>query len=183
VSSSHLDARFLRIRAADTPLRPTAGFATFGEFEICSPPDSPYPMGFAGRNLLLEEAVALDEMGLVEGIFERLGARPGAATRAGDLEAAGVLVVMVDNLEPARDADFNRWYDDVHVPDILSAGSFHWVTRYRAVGPAPEAAYLAVYETDWPEPEAALQAMAARPKPAGLWDAIAAVHLAAYRRH
>ena len=90
---------------------------------------------------------------------------------------------MVDNLEPARDADFNRWYDDVHVPDILSAGSFHWVTRYRAVGPAPEAAYLAVYETDWPEPEAALQAMAARPKPAGLWDAIAAVHLAAYRRH
>ena len=172
----------MRIRAADTSLPPTLGFATFGEFELCSPPDSPYPMGFAGQNLLLEEAIALDRMGFVEGVFERLGARPGAAPQAGDRVAAGVLVVMVDNLEPDRDADFNRWYDDVHVPDILSAGSFHWVSRYRAVGAVPKATYLAVYETDWPEPEAARQAMASRPNPAGLWDAIAAVHLAVYRR-
>ncbi|MBW2423822.1 MAG: hypothetical protein JRG86_06220 [Deltaproteobacteria bacterium] len=92
------------------------------------------------------------------------------------------MVVLVDNLDPARDAEFNRWYDEVHVPDILSAGSFHRSSRYRARDAAAPAAYLAVYETDWERPEDAVQAMETRPRRDALWDAIAPFHLAVYRR-
>ena len=179
---AHLEADFLRLRASDSVPEATLGFSIFGRFVRCPEQDSPFPVRLEGRHLLLEEAGRLDSASGVEGVFRCLGGHPGVVAVPGERKATGVLVVLVDNLEPSREEEFNRWYDTVHVPDILSAGSFHWVTRYRAESPKSPAGYLAVYETDWEDPRSAVGAMAARPTPAALWDAIAPFHLAVYRR-
>jgi hypothetical protein len=182
VSPVRLGGERLRIRAGDVAPTPTPGLTTFGRFDLCFQPDSPYPLGLAGKHLLLEQAPTSAASPSLGGVFDRLGAQRGIVADPDDRETTGVLVVLVDNLDPTREDEFNRWYDEVHVPDILAAGSFHHATRYGAAGPAALAAYLTVYETDWRDPEAAQQAMAARPNPAGLWDAIMPVHLAIYRR-
>src|SRR5256885_9954566 len=65
--------------------------------------------------------------------------------------AKGMLVVLMNCADPARDDAFNEWYNTVHVPDVIAT---EWVSsglRYRNVAPelgAGEARYLAVYETD-----------------------------------
>jgi len=61
----------------------------------------------------------------------------------------GLLVVMTRCKDPAREEEFNRWYDEVHVPDILGTGLYH--TAYRFTNATPRAGggpYLALYETD-----------------------------------
>jgi hypothetical protein len=43
-------------------------------------------------------------------------------------------MVVLSNARPGTDAEFNRWYDEVHVPDILSKiGGFVSAHRYRRV--------------------------------------------------
>lgn len=182
MSPAALGGDRLRVRAGEIDPSPTPHFTTFGRFELCAEAAAAYPRGLAGRCLLLEEADAGVDVAGVDAVFEGLGSIEGVADRSDEREAKGLMVVLVDNLDPARDAEFNRWYDEVHVPDILSAGSFHRGSRYRARDATAPAAYLAVYETDWERPAEAVQAMETRPNRAGLWDAIAAFHLAVYRR-
>ena len=51
--------------------------------------------------------------------------------------------------DPAREAEFNRWYEDIHVADILDTGAFHTAYRYESLAPqATQATYLALYETE-----------------------------------
>jgi hypothetical protein len=48
-----------------------------------------------------------------------------------------------------RDAEFNKWYDSVHMPDVLSLGIYSSGTRYRLAEPPqdPNAVpYLSIYE-------------------------------------
>jgi hypothetical protein len=50
------------------------------------------------------------------------------------------------------DDEFNRWYDEVHVRDVLAKGPFLSAQRYRAAdaqpaGP-PEYRYAAIYEIE-----------------------------------
>ncbi len=35
----------------------------------------------------------------------------------------GVRLVLTNCIDPSREGEFNRWYDQVHLPDILGAGS------------------------------------------------------------
>jgi hypothetical protein len=62
-----------------------------------------------------------------------------------------IMVVMTNAVE-GRDEEFNRWYDDVHVRDVLAKGPFVSAERYRAAaaqpGAEPEYRYLAVYELE-----------------------------------
>jgi hypothetical protein len=68
---------------------------------------------------------------------------------------ADALLIVFSN--PTEDADldrFNRWYADVHVPDVLRLGGAKSARRYRATGvpllpgiPEP-ASYLAVYQVE-----------------------------------
>ena len=30
-----------------------------------------------------------------------------------------------DCSDPSREEEFNRWYDDIHLPDVLSTGLYH----------------------------------------------------------
>jgi hypothetical protein len=72
--------------------------------------------------------------------------------------ARGVLVVYTNPVSPELETDFNDWYDQVHLPEVLSVAGFTSATRYRLAdvqmpGSAAAAAaqrhrYLAIYEVD-----------------------------------
>ncbi len=60
----------------------------------------------------------------------------------------GLLLVMMD-IDPEYEEDFNRWYDEEHVPERKAIPGFLTARRYRAVEGGPK--YLAIYEMDNPE--------------------------------
>ncbi|MBK5104531.1 MAG: hypothetical protein JJE42_09805, partial [Burkholderiales bacterium] len=60
-------------------------------------------------------------------------------------DASGVLLVLNDIVETAED-EFNRWYQQQHVPERLRVPGFRTARRYRAVDGGP--AYMAVYECE-----------------------------------
>jgi hypothetical protein len=52
-------------------------------------------------------------------------------------------IVRVD-IDPAYEAAFNRWYDEVHLPDLLACPGCLAARRYVALDGGPK--YVAVYE-------------------------------------
>src|SRR5438093_13677408 len=90
------------------------------------------------------------------GVFKRLGGEVCAARRP----TRGSLLVLSHCKDPAREAEFHRWYEDIHVADILETGAFHTAYRYESVDPqATQATYLALYETEQSDPAKAREAM------------------------
>ena len=80
-----------------------------------------------------------------------------AATRP----TLGILLVLTNCKETAGEEEFNRWYEDVHIPDILDTGAFHAAYRYESIDPqAAKAKYLAIYETDNTDPAKAQEEVA-----------------------
>ncbi len=68
------------------------------------------------------------------------------------LEAATprALFVVFANPLPEHEAEFNRWYDEIHGPDALGNGSFTALHRFRAIGPGYRATpYLALWEAPY----------------------------------
>lgn len=61
---------------------------------------------------------------------------------------AGLLLVMMD-IAPEHEEDFNRWYDEEHVPERNALPGFLAGRRFRAIEGGPK--YLAIYEMDSPE--------------------------------
>lgn len=60
------------------------------------------------------------------------------------------LFVVFANPAPEHEAEFNRWYDEIHGPDALENGSFTALHRFRAVGPGYRATpYLALWEAPY----------------------------------
>jgi hypothetical protein len=57
-------------------------------------------------------------------------------------------VVTVD-IEAGVEKEFNRWYDEVHVPEVLACPGWEQGARYVAVEGSPR--YMAVYEMSGPE--------------------------------
>lgn len=118
---------------------------------------------------LIEYIPAWRERGRYTPYLEIFRAGPykkiGGEFRAADRPMRGILAVLTNCLEPAREADFNRWYDDVHIPDILGSGLCHAAYRYEIASPevhevkpvngeAIKGKYLAIYETDSEDPVA-----------------------------
>lgn len=56
----------------------------------------------------------------------------------------GQLLVWTD-IDPAFDADFNRWYDREHMAERVAIPGFRWARRYCATAGRR---YLALYRTD-----------------------------------
>ncbi len=72
----------------------------------------------------------------------------------------GVLLVLSNCADPAKEQSFNEWYDKVHVPEIVKLGSYHRATRFVNTEWKPDhPKYLAIYETHWDDPIAAQKAM------------------------
>ena len=99
--------------------------------------------------------------GMGWGIFKRRGGEFVASNKP----ARGVLIVLTNCKDESRQEEFNRWYEDIHIPDILGTGAFHAAYRYESVEVSDIAAqYLAIYETDNPDPAKA-QAVIAKLRP------------------
>lgn len=54
--------------------------------------------------------------------------------------------MITTDVVPGREEDFNRWYADVHVPEILVCPGWRGVRRYRSVDGDP--AFLAIYDLE-----------------------------------
>lgn len=76
-----------------------------------------------------------------------------------------VMLVHTNPIEDSRDGEFNDWYDNVHLPEVLAVDGFVAATRYRVsdaqLVPVPTAhRYLAVYEIDSDDLAATTSALA-----------------------
>jgi hypothetical protein len=76
--------------------------------------------------------------------------------------AKATVLVFTNCADPARENEFNEWYDNTHVPDVLETPGFVGCTRYELIGdPGPgQGKFLAVYEVesdDLPSTMAGLQ--------------------------
>jgi hypothetical protein len=63
----------------------------------------------------------------------------------------GILFVLTNCKDPAQEAEFNRWYNETHLPDVTAPGLLRNASRYRNTASelqAGEARYLAIYETE-----------------------------------
>ena len=69
-------------------------------------------------------------------------------SRSGPLGPLGLLVVMME-IDPAHEDDFNRWYDEEHLPERTSCPGFLSGRRFVSVEGNPK--YLAIYELEGPE--------------------------------
>ncbi len=109
--------------------------------------------------------------------WKRIG-RAFSTPRTGRGGVMGIFVIEARSADAARVDDFNRWYNDVHVPDMLDTRLFTSAYRFAAVAagsltgavvpteaeavgaPAdPRPTYLALYETD-SDPMTAVEAFA-----------------------
>ena len=61
----------------------------------------------------------------------------------------GIMVVQSRPVDPAREDEFNDWYSNTHLPEILAVPGFLSARRYKVHDAAAgESAYLAIYEID-----------------------------------
>ena len=44
--------------------------------------------------------------------------------------AKWLFVVITDCTDPSREKEFNDWYDNIHIPDVLETPGFLSATRY-----------------------------------------------------
>lgn len=57
---------------------------------------------------------------------------------------------------PGQEEAYARWYDEVHVPDVLAVPGFkRLVLRYRVVNEEPQPRWVSIFEVDG-DPKAAL---------------------------
>lgn len=68
---------------------------------------------------------------------------------------AKYLLVVPSSAHAGKDDEYNRWYDETHLGDLLKIPGVKTGTRYNA-DPAspntPEANYLAIYEIETDDP-------------------------------
>lgn len=69
-------------------------------------------------------------------------------TMTDPISRPGLLLVMMD-IDPARESEFNRWYEEEHIRERLSIPGFVRARRFVAVEGGPK--YLALYELTGPE--------------------------------
>ena len=63
----------------------------------------------------------------------------------GKTRGSGLLMVWVD-IDAEHAAEFNRWYDEEHVPQVLQWKGVVSARRYRAILGEDTYQYMAVYE-------------------------------------
>ena len=69
----------------------------------------------------------------------------------------GILFVMLSCQDPTLEPEWDKWYDEIHIPDVTALGFFPKGARFRkASGSTPgEARSLTVYETERADPQKA----------------------------
>lgn len=72
------------------------------------------------------------------------------------------VLVVPSSAQPGRDADYNEWYDNRHIHDLLAVPGIKVGRRYvpSAASPMPApASYLAIYDIECDDPGAVMAAM------------------------
>lgn len=60
-----------------------------------------------------------------------------------------VFIVESNCTDPDREADFNEWYNNIHLPDMLELPAVLRVDRYENIDPEDgEGKYIAMYEME-----------------------------------
>jgi hypothetical protein len=75
---------------------------------------------------------------------------------------------------PGREADFDRWYGETHVGEVLAVPGFLACRRYRSLGADGQATgeFVAHYDVETDDPAALLQALFAATPTMQLTDSI-----------
>ena len=56
-----------------------------------------------------------------------------------------IMEVRVD-IDPEHEEEWNQWYNEVHLPEIVDCPGFHRARRYMAVQGSPK--YIAIYDIE-----------------------------------
>jgi hypothetical protein len=70
-----------------------------------------------------------------------------------------LLLVRSGPSSPEREAEYNEWYDSIHLPDLLKVKGVKAASRYQAVpvqftgGALDGPQYLAIYEVEVDDPQ------------------------------
>ena len=121
--------------------------------------------------------------GVAGGMFKRLGGEFCAARKP----VRGILAILLNCKDPAREKEFKTWTTDIHTPDILDTGLYHTAYLYEGLDPESLGGkYLTIYETADSDPGKALtEIMKRTPKweqQGRLFDGVEAVFVIAARR-
>lgn len=85
----------------------------------------------------------------VDTLYGKVG--PEFQTERTGRPVTGVYVVLCYPTDPAREDEFNKWYNEKHIPEILALGLYDTVYRYKIVDPNDpvphQPPYATVYET------------------------------------
>lgn len=93
---------------------------------------------------------------------EWVRAGPGLRSAETDGEVTGLIVAQVLCVDPTRTAQWDAWYDDEHLPDMMASDAFVTGTRWRRrASRAGSANHLTVYEIAGSTVEEAIEASAA----------------------
>ena len=76
----------------------------------------------------------------------------------------GVMVVQTSPEDPTRDDEYNDWYSNTHVPEVLAIPGFVSARRYRVHQPGRETVnrYLSIYEVEADDLTAPMQELRMR---------------------
>lgn len=70
-------------------------------------------------------------------------------------------MIVLTNPTEGRDADYNRWYDEVHLRDVLAVPGVIAARRFRGILPV-EWKYAAIYRLECDDPNTVMQEIMAR---------------------
>ena len=76
---------------------------------------------------------------------------------------AKYIMVVGSNATPGDDAEFNKWYDEIHIPEVCAIPGITGGRRYEADPAAPgERPYLAIYEMETDDPQKVMAELTSR---------------------
>jgi len=71
-----------------------------------------------------------------------------------------ILVVALNCSDPARESEFNEWYNTIHLPDVLETPGFVRATRWEHTNPKEQdAKFLALFDIETDDIQAAMKAL------------------------
>jgi hypothetical protein len=63
-----------------------------------------------------------------------------------DLSGPGILLAATHIIDSTlSDETFNKWYNEIHIPDVVATGGVTQATRFRNANPDAAEKYLALY--------------------------------------
>lgn len=58
------------------------------------------------------------------------------------------ILIVTSNAAEGREEEFNHWYDNIHIPEVLQIPGFKNGTRYHNINPEINTPYLAIFEIE-----------------------------------